>query len=287
MKTTVFSYRIMRECSVRKYLPPRNRDAHKGMFGRILLLCGSVGYTGAAKLAAQAACRAGAGLVYLGVPEPIYPIVAPALSEPIVLPLPAENGGFSAKAIPEVAKLLPRMDAVLCGPGIGNGAGAAVLTQWLVENCTVPLLLDADGINAFKGREELLLKHKGPLVLTPHDGEFARVYHGTPLGRTKEAEYFAKEYSCILLRKGHRTLITDGITTYRNETGNPGMAKGGSGDVLSGIAVALLGRNIPPLQAVALAAWLHGKAGDGCARKLGEEGMLPSDMIAELPMLTK
>lgn len=277
----------MNRGSVRKYLPPRAENAHKGCFGRILLLCGSVGYTGAAKLAADAACRSGAGLVYLGVPEEIYPILAGAMAEPIVIPFPSEKGGFSKEAVKKAAELLPRMDAVLCGPGIGTGEGAKALVRWLIESSHAPVLLDADGINAFRGQSELLKAHSCPLVLTPHDGEFARIYRGVPAGRTPEAEAFARDHSCVLLRKGHRTIITDGTVTYRNETGNPGMAKGGSGDVLSGIITALLARKIPPLEAAALGAWLHGSAGDLCAARLGEEGMLPSDMIAVLPELTK
>ena len=146
---------------------------------------------------------------------------------------------------------------------------------------------DADGINCLQGHKDVLRERTCPIILTPHDGEFARIYDGAPLGRYGETLALAWETGCIVLRKGHRTLISDGTTTWRNRTGNPGMAKGGSGDVLSGILVSLLGQRVPPLEAAALAAWIHGSAGDRCADRLGEWGMLPSDLIEAIPMILK
>lgn len=272
---------------VGRCLPQRKADAHKGDFGRILLLCGSVGYTGAAALAAMGALRSGAGLVYLGVPESIYAIEAVKLTEAMVFPLPEEGGKLSEKAMPEILRRLPQMDAVVIGPGLGLGAGVGAVVQGVLEAATCPVILDADGINHLAKHMDILRERHAPTILTPHVGEFRRMYPQAGEDRRTDAYAFAKEYGCILLLKGHRTLITDGNVCYENTTGNPGMATGGSGDVLSGMIAGLLGQGIEPLMAAALGAWLHGRAGDICARKLGMYGMLPSDLLEVLPRLMK
>ena len=270
-----------------KILPDRDVNAHKGNFGRILLLCGSKGYTGAAALSAMGALRSGAGLVFLGVPESIYAIEAVKLTEAIVFPLPDCDGKFSTEAIPEILERLPRMDAVLIGPGLGQSKGTFEIVKAVLENFEGPVIADADGINALAAHKDILRGRQAPTILTPHDGEFARLGGCIDTDRSASAEAMAKELGCIMLLKGHRTVITDGHTTYINGTGNPGMAVGGSGDVLSGIIVSLLGQGIAPLEAAACAAWLHGAAGDICAHEIGQYGMLPSDMITVLPRLLK
>lgn len=273
--------------SVLKLLPDRSPQAHKGDFGRVLLLCGSRGYTGAAALAAMGALRSGAGLVYLGVPESIYAIEAVKLTEPIVLPLLDECGTYSAAASEEVSKLLPKMDAVLIGCGMGQSDGALEVLGTVLSQADCPVVVDADGINLLSAHKDMLRGRCAPVILTPHAGEFQRLGGSISLSRELAAESLAQELGCMILLKGHHTIITDGHRTYCNTTGNPGMAVGGSGDLLSGIIVGLLGQGLHPLEAAAVGAWLHGAAGDVCSDRMGQYGTLPTDMLEALPRLMK
>ena len=268
-------------------LPDRDPWGHKGSFGKVLLLCGSRGYTGAAYLAAMGALRSGAGLVFLGVPEGIYEIEAIKLNEPVVFPLPDREGKLSSLGLPEILDRVKKMDAVLLGPGLGQSEGVFRIVKAVLETATCPVVLDADGINVLAGHRDILRGRTYPTILTPHDGEFARI--GGPVGedRMASAAALAGDLGCIVLLKGHRTCVTDGMEYYLNSTGNPGMATGGCGDVLAGMIVSLLGQGIEPVKAAACAAWLHGAAGDVCAQKLGQYGMLPTDMLEELPRLMK
>ena len=266
-------------------LPDRKADSHKGDYGKLLLLCGSRGYTGAAALAAMGALRTGAGLVYLGVPECIYAIEAVKLTEPIVLPLPDAEGKLSADAIDTILGLLPGMDAVLIGCGLGQSEGTLSVLKTVLSQFSGPVIVDADGINLLAAHKDILRGRTGVTILTPHAGEFSRLgYCGD---RIQSAISAAKELGCILLLKGHETVITDGEKVFINPTGNPGMATGGSGDLLAGIITALVGQGISPLEATAAAAWLHGKAGDLCAEEMGQYAMLPTDMLGALPRLMK
>lgn len=268
-------------------LPNRDPNGHKGDFGKLLLLCGSRGFTGAAYLAAMGALRCGAGLVFLGVPESIYAIEAGKLNEPIVFPLPEEAGKLSEKAVPEILERLPKMDAVLVGCGLGQSAGTFAVVKAVLENARCPVVLDADGINVLSGHMDILRGRPFPTILTPHDGEFARMGGDLAGDRLASAAAMAASLGCILLRKGHETLVTDGVTHYRNKTGNPGMAVGGSGDVLAGMITGLLGQGLAPIRAAACAVWLHGAAGDLAAGELGQYAMLPTDMLERLPRLLK
>ena len=268
-------------------LPDRAQDAHKGDFGRILLLCGARGYTGAAYLAAMGALRSGAGLVFLGVPESIYAIEAVKLNEAIVFPLPDEDGGLSAAAVPEIMERLPKMDAVVVGPGLGQRKGTLEVVKAVLGCAECPVVLDADGINLIASHKDIVRGRTAPTILTPHAGEFARLSEKAVEDRKTAAEQMAQNLNCIMVLKGHNTVVTDGITTYINPTGNPGMAVGGSGDVLAGIIASLLGQGIEPLKAAACGAWIHGAAGDICASEIGQFGMLPSDMVSVLPRLLK
>ena len=272
---------------VRAILPDRDPFAHKGKFGKILLLCGSEGYTGAAALASMGALRSGAGLVFLGVPRSIYAIEAVKLTEPVVFPLTDGDGKLSKDAIPEILERLPKMDAVLVGPGLGQSQGVCEVVKTVLEQATCPVVLDADGINMVTRHMDILRGRTADTILTPHDGEFARLGGVIGADRVAAAEQMAQELGCIMLLKGHRTVITDGSSTYINQTGNSGMAVGGSGDVLAGIIVSLLGQGIAPLEAAACGAWLHGAAGDLCAAEMGQYGMLPTDMLNILPRLLK
>ena len=277
----------MNHQSVHTLLPDRNPWGHKGNFGKILLICGSRGYTGAAYLAAMGALRTGAGLTFLGVPESIYEIEAVKLNEPVVFPLPDELGRLGLMAIPEIERRLPEMDAVLVGCGLGQSGGTLAVVKAVLEQAKCPVVVDADGINVLQAHKDILRGRAYPTILTPHDGEFLRF--GGTLGedRMASAAYFSREWNCILVLKGHRTCITDGKTAYRNETGNPGMAVGGSGDVLAGMITSLLGQGLKPLEAAACAVWLHGAAGDLCAKEIGQYGMLPTDMLTRIPRLMK
>lgn len=268
-------------------LPDRDPWGHKGSFGKILLLCGSRGFTGAAYLASMGALRSGAGLTFLGVPESIYDIEAVKLNEPVVFPLPDTDGRLSILAIPEIEKRLPQMDAVLVGCGLGQSPGTLEVVKTVLEKAYCPVVLDADGINVLAKHKDVLRGRQHPTILTPHDGEFLRFGGTIGKDRMASAAYCAREWNSIVLLKGHETCITDGGIGYRNRTGNPGMAVGGSGDVLAGILVSLLGQGIAPLEAAACAAFLHGAAGDLCAKELGQYGMLPTDMLKVLPRLLK
>ena len=268
-------------------LPDRNPWGHKGNFGKLLLLCGSRGYTGAAFFAAMGALRSGAGLVFLGVPESIYGIEAVKLNEPVIFPLPDAGGRLSADAVPEILTRLSQMDAVLVGPGLGQSEGTLAVVRAVLENAQCPVVVDADGINVLSAHRDLLRGRKSPTILTPHDGEFARLGGVIGEDRMSAAAALAEELGCVVLLKGHETCITDGTDGFLNPTGNPGMAVGGSGDVLAGVITAMLGAGLPPLEAASCGAWLHGAAGDRCAAELGQYGMLPTDMLSALPRLMK
>lgn len=273
--------------SVLSLLPDRNPWGHKGDFGKLLLLCGSRGYTGAAYFSTMGALRAGAGLVFLGVPESIYGIEAAKLNEPVIFSLPDAGGRLSADAVPEILSRLPKMDAVLVGPGLGQSEGTLAVVRAVLEKAECPVVVDADGINVLSAHRDLLRGRKSSTILTPHDGEFARLGGVIGEDRMAAAADLAEDLGCIVLLKGHETCITDGVNGYINSTGNPGMAVGGSGDVLAGVITALLGAGLPPLEAAACGAWLHGAAGDRCAAELGQYGMLPTDMLNALPRLMK
>ncbi len=263
---------------VRRCLPVRARDGHKGTFGKVHILAGSVGFTGAPALAASGAVRTGSGLVFLWVDRAIWQVLAVKCQS--AMPSP----------IPSFEVLLDKMsqsDAALIGPGLGRSRKNDVRTLHLVQRLPAPLVLDADGLNAVAEHIDVLDTRRDRLtVLTPHDGEFLRLTQGKPIGpdRADAALSFARQYGCVLVLKGHRTITAfpDG-EAFVNTTGNPGMAKGGSGDVLSGMILSLLGQGLPPKQAVPAAVWLHGRAGDLAAQMLGEYGMTPGDLIGQIP----
>ena len=279
--------RILDHNQVMQLLPIRSVDAHKGSFGKILLLCGSRGYTGAAALAAMGALRSGAGLVYLAVPESIYAIEAVKLTEPVIYPVFDENGMYAPSSVEKILSIAQEKNAILIGSGMGQSAGTLAATKAVLENYPGPVVLDADGINVMKAHKDVLRGRPYPTILTPHPGEFQRFTGNYSDDRIAIASELAMELGVIVLLKGHKTVITDGVSCYINPTGNPGMATGGSGDVLSGIIVALLGQGLKPLEAAVCGAWLHGAAGDICASEIGQYGMIPSDMIQVLPRLLK
>lgn len=260
-------------------LPRRDRAAHKGDFGRVHIFGGSVGYTGAPVLAALGALRTGAGLVYLSVPEDIYAIEATRCLEAMPSPLPKGEAGIEA-----AKRALAGKDAVLIGPGLGRSAWAEELVLTLLEVAECPVVLDADGLNAVSAHIDKLDGRDRPTVLTPHEGEFARLGGDLSQGREAAARTFAQKHRCILVLKGRGTLTAlPDKALFVNTTGNPGMATGGSGDVLAGMILSLLGQGLAPADAAAAAVWLHGRAGDLAAADKGEYGMLPSDLVEEIP----
>lgn len=276
----------MDDAFVRAFFPKRRRDSHKGDYGRVFALCGSEGYTGAAYFSAQSAVRAGSGLVGLGVARCIYPVLASKLNEAMVFPLPDdEDGKLSIRALEAAAAQFDRADVCLVGPGLGRSKEITELVHRLIVDTAAPLVLDADGINALEGNIHILSRRTGPLVLTPHDGEFLRLGGVLgPEGRIETARRFARLHRCVLVLKGPSTVIADCDGRVRiNTTGTPGMARGGSGDVLAGMIASLIGQGLAPFDAAACAAYLHGRAGEICAREKGEYGMTPSDMLEAIP----
>ncbi|NLO47011.1 MAG: NAD(P)H-hydrate dehydratase [Clostridiales bacterium] len=269
---------------VKARLPRRKRISHKGDYGKIFIIGGSVGYTGAPFLAARAALRSGAGLIRLGVPASIYPVIASKCVETMPFPLQDDpSGKIDERAIPQVIKVLGESDLCLIGPGLGRSDGVEKLVRAVLCHARVPVVLDADGINAVCGNINVLDRATHPLILTPHEGEYKRL--GGILGRDrmKSAAEFSNRHGCVTVLKGHRSITAfPNRRIYINTTGNPGMAKGGSGDVLSGIIAALICQ-MPLDCAVPSAVWLHGRAGDISARRFGEYSMTPSDLIEALP----
>ena len=270
-------------------LPRRPRISHKGTFGRLLVVGGSTGLTGAPSFASRAAIRSGAGLVYIGVPRDIYDITAVKNDEAMPFPLASDaDGRISREAYPVIRKRLEEMNAAVIGPGLGRSADLKLIVRELVREAAVPLILDADALDAVADEISVLREAKHPVVLTPHEGEFARlggdISNGDRIGAARE---FAAQNHCVLVLKGHRTICAfpDG-EVYITTTGNPGMATGGTGDVLAGMIGALLCQ-LPLKRAVITAVWLHGAAGDVCAAKLGEYSMTPGDIIDMLPEILK
>lgn len=271
-------------------LPRRARASSKHDYGRLLIVGGSVGYSGAPTLASRAAVRGGAGLVHLAVPHDIYLVAAMKNDEAMTMPVDCdENGVISARAIPALMDILPRCDVLAMGPGLGRSRGVAELVRTLALECEAQVVLDADALWALSQLEPDFLSRLGkPAVLTPHEGEFVR-HLGGELAPSREAaaERYAREHGCIMVLKGANTVVAfpDG-KTYVNRSGNPGLARGGSGDALTGIMGALLCQ-FPADKAVPLAVYLHGLAGDIAAGEKGEYGMTITDVIDALPQAMK
>ena len=273
---------------VRSILPRRDPAGHKGNFGKLLCVCGSVGYTGAPVFASRAAVRTGAGLVFLAVPEQAWPVVAVKSEEAMPFPLPeTAEGRLSLLAEEPIRQRAASCDAVLIGCGLGRDRQTDALVRKLL-NIDRPLVLDADGLNALDGCPEQLQRRTAPTVLTPHEGEFLRLGGDLSRGREAAAAAFSRKYGVYLVLKGHRTLVADPEGRLAvNETGNSGMAKGGSGDVLAGMIVSLLSQGCGTFDACCAAVWLHGRAGDRAAADKGERGMTPTDLLEQIPYAMK
>ena len=269
-------------------LPKRARESSKRDYGRLLILAGSRGYTCAPSFASRAAVRGGAGLVWLGVPESIYAVTAVKNAEAMPFPLPCDaQGRVSAEALREVEARLERMSCLAIGPGLGRSAGVTEFVQGALAASRVPTVVDADALWALSRDMSSLEDAACPLVLTPHEGEFAMLGGLLDGDRVASARRFASRWGCTLVLKGSGSVVAfpDG-ECYVNQTGNPGMARGGSGDVLTGLMAAMLCQ-LPFRDAVRAAVYLHGLAGDMAAGELGEYGMTPTDMIRLLPAALK
>ncbi len=267
-------------------LPPRRPDAHKGEFGLALIVGGSRGMAGAAALAGMAALRGGAGLVRLAVPETILDTVARFEPSYMTVPLPADlTGHIAAGASQRIIELAEPATVIACGPGLGRSLALDQLVVRLYQEIAKPMVFDADALNALSEEPDLLSHAGGPRILTPHPGEFARLIGRKLDGddRNAAAVELAARCDIVVVLKGHRTLVTDGRRTAINTTGNPGMATGGTGDVLTGLITALACQHLEPFDAARLGVYLHGLAGDLAAKKLGQVSLVASDVIHYLP----
>jgi len=268
-------------------LPPRPADAHKGLFGRVVAVAGSRGMSGAAVLCASAALRGGAGLVTLAVPQEILPIVAGANPCYMTAPMPQDEGRLAGEALSELCRVAEGATALAVGPGLGQSAALSSLLVSLLEQTRQPLVLDADALNGLVPHREVLARRPG-LVLTPHPGEFGRLTgldtKQVQARRQELALAFAAEHRVVLVLKGHGTIVTDGRRVFTNPTGNPGMATGGCGDVLTGLIAALLAQGLEPFAAAQLGVFLHGRAGDLARDRLSEASLIASDLLDDLPV---
>lgn len=276
---------------LRAALKPRAPESNKGDYGRLLCVCGSEGMAGAAAMSVGAALRCGAGIVEAALPAAIYPIVASRLAEPVFTVLhPKEDGSASPEDEAALSAAIRRASAVLIGCGLGKSKAARSAFSQVLHEAEVPVVLDADGINLAAEHIDELRGCGASLILTPHPGEMARLLHTTAAKvqsrREETAREFSNEYGVTLVLKGAGTLVASpGGRLYRNETGNPGMAKGGSGDVLAGMVSSFAAQGIDPFDAAAGAVYLHGFAGDVCAQRNSQSAMLPTDLIGVLPEL--
>ncbi len=269
-------------------LKPRAADAHKGDFGKVCIVAGSVGMSGAAALAGRAALRAGAGLVRVAVPESILPIVASIEPSFTTILLPQDGSGrISAKAINIILNAVSENDCLAFGPGIGCSNAIASILQTLLQQPDLRLIIDADGINNLNKIKGWPSKLKAKLILTPHPGEMKKLWAGLfreqlPADRQEQAGHLAKSTNTIVVLKGAGTVVTDGKKVYVNKTGNPGMATAGSGDVLTGVITALCGQGLSNFDAAVLGVYIHGLAGDIAAEKLGQVSLIATDVIDSL-----
>ncbi|MEN6426150.1 MAG: NAD(P)H-hydrate dehydratase [Phycisphaerales bacterium] len=270
-------------------LKQRPADAHKGDAGKVLLIAGSVGMTGAAALAGRSALRAGAGLVRVATARSALPVVAAI--EPCYTTLPLaedDEGRISGKALGAILNAAQDNDVVAIGPGMGQSTGLRTVVGALLQQEALRLLIDGDGLNNLSRLSDWPKKRTADVVLTPHPGEMKRLWSGLfreemPVDRRQAAIRMAEATGTVVALKGAGTVVTHGERIYVNTTGNPGMATAGSGDVLTGVVAALMGQGLSPLDATILGVYLHGLAGDIAARRLGQISLMATDIIEALP----
>ena len=270
-------------------LPPiRPQDAHRGTFGSVLIVAGSEGMSGAAVLAGRAALHGGAGLVTVACPRSVYPIVAASHPSYMTLPLNDEHGMLSPASLPQIEAKVASQSVVAIGPGLGTSEDVRSTVWSVYERCDVPLVVDADGLNAFSGEASKLARdsNDSPRILTPHPGEFSRLIgHGVSTvqkDRETLAVEFALKHNVVLLLKGPKTIVTDGRRVAINLTGNDGLAKGGSGDVLTGLLASLIAQGMAAFEAAQLGAYLHGLAADCAAADLSKRYITSNELLQYL-----
>ncbi len=271
-------------------LPKRPADSNKGMYGTVLVVAGGRGMAGAAALCAASCLRSGAGLVRVACSAEVQPVVASFEPSYMTYPLAHDGDGLIRfePAREAIEKFLPNTDVLAVGPGLGQSDEVRRFVRWVVESVNVPTVLDADGLNALVGQTELFRKLRRPLIVTPHPGEFARLtgsaVEQVQSDRQGQAAALASlsEWLVVVL-KGTSTVVTDGRRVYVNTTGNPGMATGGAGDVLTGVIAALLGQKLSPFEAAQFGVYVHGLAGDIARDQNGEVGMIAGDLVDALP----
>lgn len=269
--------------------PERISEGHKGTFGRAMLVAGSRGMSGAAVLSGLGALRSGAGLVYVAVPDNIVDVVATSEPSFLTVPLPIQDGQLIKSATQVVQEKSAGMDAIGIGPGAGRSSSSDQVLLDLMTSIPLPMVVDADGLNvlAESATPADHIKSEHPRILTPHAGEFARLRRVSIPDVLENREEMAVDYAAqmniVLVFKGHETLVTDGAKIYRNGTGNPGMATGGTGDVLTGLVTGLLAQGMSAFEAAQLGVFLHGLAGDLAAEELSQQGMIASDLAGFIP----
>jgi NAD(P)H-hydrate epimerase len=269
-------------------IPTRRMDVHKGAFGRVLVVAGAVGYTGAAVLSSLGALRAGAGLVTVGVPAAVYPIVASSVVEAMPMPLADHEGALAEDAATQIRGLASAADVLACGPGLSRLPGPSAVVRRLVAECATPIVLDADALNVLVGATDVLRTASAPIVITPHPGEMARLLgvkvEEVQRHRLRTARTAAERFRVVVVLKGARTVVADPEgEAFVVPTGNPGMATGGMGDVLTGAIAGLIGQRLSPLSAAWTGAFLHGLAGDLAAAARGPAGFLAREVADHLP----
>ncbi len=273
-------------------LPSRAVDSHKGSYGRVVLIGGSIGMSGAISLAGLGALRGGAGLVYLACPRSVWSAVAAIEPSYLTIPLPEDAlGRLAIPSIPDIMAACQNADAVAIGPGLGQSDELREVVSQVIRGVDVPCVVDADALNLLVERQGLFASARSLRVLTPHPGEFSRLT-GLPIReiqahRESLAVEFAQRHRVVLVLKGAGTIVTDGDRLFINRTGNPGMATGGTGDVLTGLITALIAQGADPFDAACLGCHLHGLAGDLAAEELSPPGMIASDLPKYLPLAWK
>ncbi|AFV12054.1 carbohydrate kinase-like protein [Thermacetogenium phaeum DSM 12270] len=289
------NYYLVDEEMVAAALPERLPTQHKGDFGHVLVIGGTRGYTGAAALASNAALRSGAGLVTAVVPEDLYPVAAAKLTEVMTFPAPGKDGGFDAGACAALMGLFGRATVLAVGPGLGQGEGTVSFLRELLERTDLPAVLDADALNILARDRRILTdplfaERRKRWILTPHPGEMARLC-GTGVGEIQSdrigvAVRASREWGTTVVLKGARTVIAaPGSPVFINPTGNPGLASGGTGDVLAGLVAGLLAQGIAPVEAAFSGAFIHGLAADRIARQKGMAGLVAGDLLEEIPVV--
>ena len=285
--------RVMQKINEIPKLSARGADAHKGDFGKVCIIAGSVGFSGAAAIAGKAALRSGSGLVRIAVPQSVLPIVAAIEPCYTTIPLADDSSGkISAKAVDTVLKAVEENDIIAFGPGVGISGGVKTVLETLLRLEGIRLVIDADGLNNLAALPDWPEICKANLILTPHPGEMKRLWAGLlrkpmPDDREAIAVEFAKASKVVLVLKGHGTIVADTEKVYINTTGNPGMATAGCGDVLTGVLTALCGQGLNNFDASVLAVYIHGLAGDLAAKDKGQVSLIATDILNYLPQAFK